>query len=186
MNRLKSLYYKEKGPHCETVTAQVYGRNTPETTTETARFANVSCTLSPVCSRSSTDAAEKPSRIRQAIWGALAFLALSAPAHAGKTVTLGCSDGGNVAHHVMIAHGFLKHRHNLVLTCNRASAAAIQVIWYRKHGGKVCAKRGVRLFLHMGYDPETRQAVDVNRKYLGRSFPEGWYHPRDFKIGECN
>ena len=185
MNRLKSLYYKEKGPHCETVTAQVYGRNTPETTTETARFANVSCTLSPVCSRSRTASAEKPSRIRQAIWGALAFLALSAPAHAGKTVKLGCSDGGNVAHHVMIARDFLQHRHRLVITCNRASAAAIQVIWYRKHGGKVCARPGVRLFLHMGYDPEKRIAVDVNRQYLGRSYREGWYSPAKFGIGEC-
>jgi hypothetical protein len=112
-------------------------------------------------------------------------LALSAPAHAGKTVKLGCSDGGNVAHHVMIARDFLQHRHRLVITCNRASAAAIQVIWYRKHGGKVCAKPGVRLFLHMGYDPEKRIAVDVNRQYLGRSYREGWYHPSKFKIGEC-
>jgi hypothetical protein len=185
VNRAKPLLQNEKGTHTETGAYQVYGRNTPETTTETARFANVSCTLSPVCSRSRTATAEKPSRIRQAIWGALAFLALSAPAHAGKTVTLGCSDGGNVAHHVMIAHGFLKHRHRLVITCNRASAAAIQVIWYRKHGGKVCAKPGVRLFLHMGYDPEKRVAVDVNRQYLGRSYREGWYHPSKFKIGEC-
>lgn len=102
-----------------------------------------------------------------------------------KTTEFGYRPGGYVFLFIAQAHNMLGRGDRIVITDDQLSAAAIQVVWYHRHGGKVCAKKGTRLFFHMGVDTITGQPRDANRHYLGRSVPEGWYSPSKFGIALC-
>lgn len=104
-----------------------------------------------------------------AIIAALAALPANATA---DTIRLGNRDGGYVALHMAQARQWLRHRHKLVLTGDQISAAAIQVAWYRQHGGSVCAWPGVALWFHASS--------------TGRTFADtGWHEPGEFGIPTC-
>jgi len=115
---------------------------------------------------------------------AMVAMAWSSSAHS-KTVEFGFRPGGHTVEFIRAAKVMLKSRDRIVIRRDQMSAAAIQVVWYRKHGGKVCTKGDVQLFFHMGRNMRTGEPIDSNRFYLGRSIPEGWYRPAEFGIPKC-
>lgn len=121
--------------------------------------------------------------IRAAALALVAGLALADPAHA-ETITLHERNGGYAHHHIKAAERWLKRRVRIIVAADQQSAAAIQVIYYHGRGGRICAKRGVRLYLHEGRS-RGGAVTNVNRRYLGRTIKDGWYAPAKFGIGEC-
>lgn len=113
-----------------------------------------------------------------------ALMAMTLPATA-KTIEFGYRPGGYSFVFVNRAKAMLARGDRIVITGDQMSAAAIQVVWYRQHGGKVCAKPGVQMFFHLGRNTVTGAPIDSNRYYLGRSIREGWYRPSEFGIPQC-
>lgn len=110
----------------------------------------------------------------------LAALALISVTATADTIRLGDRNGGYVKQHIDTAKVWLKHRDSLILTGDQISAAAIQVAWFRAHGGKVCAYPGRALYFHDG-----ALGTNPTKRYLGYSLKPGWYSPGDFGIKPC-
>jgi hypothetical protein len=107
-------------------------------------------------------------------------------ASARETIRLGYSAGGFTLPHIHRADIWLRRKTRVIVTANRESAAAIQVIYFAGRGGNICVLPGVKLWLHMGRDVSTGKPSDGNRRYLGRSYREGWYDPaKQFGIPLC-
>ena len=88
-------------------------------------------------------------RLKTVIGLALAaLLVTSVVANAHFTIKIGSRPGGNVASHLMIARQWHTLGIGVRLTGSQYSAAAMQVILFKKLGGDVCARKGIRLYLH--------------------------------------
>lgn len=114
----------------------------------------------------------------------MALLCGVVSAHA-KTVEFGYRPGGYSFMFISRAKAMLARGDRIVIAGDQMSAAAIQVVWYRQRGGKVCTKGDVQLFFHMGRNTVTGKPIDSNKWHLGRSIPEGWYSPSKFGIPKC-
>lgn len=96
----------------------------------------------------------------------LFLLILTTEASAGtRDIWLGYRPGGLVKWHMDIADRWLREGKRLHITDDQWSAAARQVEYYARQGGKVCAMPGVRLYYHWGYGwkVKTPKSVGIGR-----------------------
>jgi hypothetical protein len=110
----------------------------------------------------------------------LLILLLTTSAAEAKTIEIGERPEGYVNLHIAIAKQWKLLKYNVVLEGNQLSAAAISVVYFKRIGGKICAKPNVRLWFHEG-----ALGTKPNEFYLKQTVKTGWHEPEEFGIGTC-
>lgn len=111
----------------------------------------------------------------------------------GQTIDLWNRPGGYTAVFVDEARVWMKQGKRLVIHDWQQSAAAIQVVWYKQHGGSVCTgKAGFNadpaLYFHLsstGGHPAEYLGPAVGRKIGPLTTSLKRFSPAEFDIGPC-
>jgi hypothetical protein len=125
----------------------------------------------------------------------IALALLATPAAASETIVLKPRDGGYTHQHIAQAKRWLADGKRLVINGEQLSAAAIQAVYYKRHGGRICAARGASLHFHLstlrgGRGQANTLAVWIGRANaarIGHLKPGQWkrFSPATFGIGAC-
>lgn len=120
-----------------------------------------------------------------------------------NTIIVASRPGGNVEEHFAEARGWLRHNVKVRVVGNQYSAAAMQILWYHVHKGRVCSRPSAMLVFHQPYmiipilgvrvgDPDWHKRFafwfgERNTAIIGPVTVEDWspVHPSKFGIPQC-
>ncbi len=134
---------------------------------------------------------------RAALAASLLMAGTAAPVSA-KTIELWHRPGGYTHQHILQANRWLASRTKVVIRDWQVSAAAIQVVYFKRKGGNVCFAKSAfnaqpSLHFHLSesrgkhYNPLTQYIGKANTAKIGKLSAYGFkkFHPSAFGIKAC-
>lgn len=125
-----------------------------------------------------------------------AFILVAAPvAASAETVTLGYRPGGFTHQHILQANRWLAAGMKVVIRGDQVSAAAIQVVYFKRRGGRTCFAPRSDASLHFHLSESRGKFYNPLAQYLGRASAAKIgrlsaarfkrFHPSAFGIKAC-